>query len=892
MEKEETTKLWFEIDTSRRDRIGVKFDGVPLQAWKLSTRTRNALLRYDPNMTVGGVIRADESIAEIRGIGVKCIKELDAKVSQLLTGADDDIEAWAFAPPPAPKVPPESVNELAVDQLSLLTEPATRTSIDELHLGVNTHDALLRAGITTVGELLGTGDSDLKRIPRLGRGSIKAVKSARATLLDSLTEDNEVNWPKYWEAQDIQLLPEGYASGVDTNRIIMDLPLVVKEVLCQEFDERAWIVVQRRLGLEGTAMLTLEDLGDAFGLSRERIRQIEQGALQGLRRLLIERRYAGKGYHIHPEILLTVQALCSLAATEANQAILETSLLDRVRQTFDLEVEKVKPSLFLLFSLVDLVCVEFDNPSLAPVWGYISPTQRRILKWGVKRLDHLLTKETSLPLREFDILRYVNRGVKKQQKKLSLSQLRWLIDLCSSVERREDGLIWGRFEHLKSRGNQVERLLFDSGRPMSVKAIARRINHRLVPLGHRKVQIRNLGNQISQDGRFIAIGRSGQWGLKQWLHVDTASIVELMEQCLISYNRSATVDEIHSYVAERRPVSRNSIAIYLSTEAMFAKTDRAKWGLAVWAEAQDAKTWNPGQVAEFVAGIFKEHRTGELDYGIVKRALMDATGVNERQAQGLLSINPVVKTRRGREPRGLRAEFQPNYRDELARVGARLPRKRTTLREQVDQAVRGILETMPGKQMALAELVARLQDEFDRPEKTLYQYIAGLDYVERTSIRGSRMKVCRIKGTHEALSFPQVQAIASEDLRRRIERALRFLSEDNVDIGLFMLSKEFEASLKTYLVAVHSKAKLRSIPAKDPRRWRLAGMIDCARENGIITDHTVLHFLRQERNARAHGVMPTLAERRVLMNSAQYTAGMYIDYIKLLDDLLNSLQRT
>jgi hypothetical protein len=869
----QSSVLWFETDISRRNEVALKFDHLPLQAWGLPARTLTILLRHNPSMTVGDVIRANASIADIRGIGKGAIRELDTKVWQLLNEADNEIE----------------IGLSTLQPQKPLSESVRRQSIDQLHLNVRVQNALVQAGITTIGELLDSRGLGLRDIPRLGQVSLKAVNRAMVTLRNSLNQENEVDWLKYWRAQGVQLLPKQYKPGASSEQIVRELSKIIKEILYQDYDERTWIIIQRRFGLEATEKLTLEDLGDAFGLTRERIRQIEEKALRELRKVLVERQYAGKNYRVHPEILLTVQALCSLVATETKEAILETELLDRVRQTLNIELEKVKPSLFLVFVIAGIEPIEFDSPNLVSVWGYIDPIQRRILKRGVERLDHLLTRETSLPMTEFDILLHINKGVKKS-KKLTLSQLRWLIGLCSSIELREDGSLWAKFECLKGRGNQIERLLTESDHPMSVKAIARKINHRLVPYGQRKVQLRTLANQIYDDGRFIAVGRSGQWGLKSWLHIDTSSIVELMEEYLITCNKPATVDEIYAYVSERRPVSKNSIDAYLSTESIFARIDRTRWGLAIWSEAQNARTWNPDQVSDFVAGVFKEHRVKRLDYKIVKQALMDAAGVSGKQAQGLLNFNPVIKTHKGTKRGELYAVFQPNYKEELAQAGGRFTRKKTTLRQQVGEAVRRFLEVAPGKQMALAELIARLQKEYNCPDKTLYHYIADLDYVERIDVPGSRMKVCRIEGTREALSFPQVRGIANDNLRQKIERTLSFLNEEDVDIGLFLLSKEFEATLKTYLLTANVKGKLKIISHKAPDKWRLVDMVDCAKENGIITDHAVFHFLRQERNARAHGTMPALAERRVLMNSVQYIAGMYIDYIKLLDDHLNNLK--
>jgi DNA-directed RNA polymerase delta subunit len=98
-------------------------------------------------------------------------------------------------------------------------------------------------------------------------------------------------------------------------------------------------------------------------------------------------------------------------------------------------------------------------------------------------------------------------------------------------------------------------------RPLSVAEITREINYRLVSLGQRQLTDANLTNQIINDERFMPIGRSGQWGLKSWTHIDTNSILKLMEQCSIIQNKPATVDDIYLYVSERRPVRKNSIQL-------------------------------------------------------------------------------------------------------------------------------------------------------------------------------------------------------------------------------------------------------------------------------------------------------------------------------------------
>ena len=61
--------------------------------------------------------------------------------------------------------------------------------------------------------------------------------------------------------------------------------------LVRRLDERALAVINRRFGLDGGPEKTLEEIGETFGVTRERIRQIEASALRKLRKL-VERREA------------------------------------------------------------------------------------------------------------------------------------------------------------------------------------------------------------------------------------------------------------------------------------------------------------------------------------------------------------------------------------------------------------------------------------------------------------------------------------------------------------------------------------------------------------------------------------------------------------------------
>jgi hypothetical protein len=213
------------------------------------------------------------------------------------------------------------------------------------------------------------------------------------------------------------------------------------------------------------------------------------------------------------------------------------------------------------------------------------------------------------------------------------------------------------------------------------------------------------------------------------------------------------------------------------------------------------------------------------------------------------------------------------------------------LHQQIDESVRKILEITPRKQMALTDLIMQLQKVYKCSNENLYQTISELKYLEQINVSDTEMLVCRIKRQKQNLAFPQVITIIDLTVRMNVERALSNLTEDNVDIGLFLLGREFETVLKAFLVVAYGKGMLTSTPGgKNPDQLKLVEMIACLRSNNIVTDDAALSYLRQMRNDRAHGGTPTLVERRLLMNNVQLLANLYIDYIKFFDELIRSLR--
>lgn len=754
--------------------------------------------------------------------------------------------------------------------------------LNKLHLKKRPYNALHRAGILCVGDFKSLTNGQVLLIKNFGEDASHHVRARISTLEDCLNFNGTIDWLKFWEQLEIELVPEDDDIADSMEVILKKLPKIISQILSYE-DERQGIILKRRFGLESAQRLTLEELGMAYNLTRERVRQLEEKALELLKNVLIENIYIDKTYHVNPLYSDKIKELATFLRQHLQQPLTEGELYALLQKTFGIQLE-FEPQVSVLLALLQYDEIIFRNSSLDHVWGTFTRQKIRALEKNVEQIDDALTTKLVNPTNKIDLLIEINKS-RKPKERISFEQLEIFLRACSSVEILEGNQVQARFEHIRGRGNQVERILTENGEPLHNADIVRTINSRLVPLGQKPVLTRNIINQISTDDRFVPIGKSGLWGLSEW-SVNTGTIIDLMKQCFMTLNRPATSEEIYKYVLEKRPVQKSSIDAYLIFQDAFAKVDREKWGLAEWNEVKDARTWTPLQVGKFVEAIFRKHRVKRIEYGVIRKALQDETDLSDRQAQGLLNVNPVILTERASD-KTLWAVFQPDYLDKLSDVGAGFARKKKTMRQLVKEDVEHELENAAGHQMALNELVKMLTEKYNKRDKTFYQYISAMESVEKFTIEESNTTMCRLRRASSNTSgFPEVENILSSNLRSNVSRALTFMTIENVDVALFLISKEFEATLKSYLETGNQAGIFNNFPQG---RLSLDTMVNFVARQQIITDQAVLHFLRQKRNDRAHGTMPTEGERRIMFKHAETTANMYIDYIKFFDDLEQSL---
>jgi len=79
--------------------------------------------------------------------------------------------------------------------------------------------------------------------------------------------------------------------------------------------------------------------------------------------------------------------------------------------------------------------------------------------------------------------------------------------------------------------------------------------------------------------RFIAIGKSGYWALREWKDIETRTIADVAADLLASIGKPLHVDELFALIEKRRPAARISMNTVLRQDPRFVRVAPAKWTL-------------------------------------------------------------------------------------------------------------------------------------------------------------------------------------------------------------------------------------------------------------------------------------------------------------------------
>jgi hypothetical protein len=243
----------------------------------LSIRSYNAL-RARRVGTLGQLLGlSDKALLKFTNLGRKSLQEIRNAIQKVLSVHGVFVESEGQVKRKTPK--PKYGWSVTLDQkvmspggwkVPFHREDVRDASVDLLDLSARSTNVLMKLDLRTLRELLTFPKEKLFRTENMGRKSLSEIE---AKVTSYLSGQNATSLTQ----SDASLPVAGPSPSVGIKSFVVEMLTILPE--------RQRNVLADRYGLWDGIAETLQDIGDKLGLTRERIRQIEEKGLKRIRRL-------------------------------------------------------------------------------------------------------------------------------------------------------------------------------------------------------------------------------------------------------------------------------------------------------------------------------------------------------------------------------------------------------------------------------------------------------------------------------------------------------------------------------------------------------------------------------------------------------------------------------
>lgn len=316
-------------------------------------------------------------------------------------------------------------------------------------------------------------------------------------------------------------------------------------------NERSLDVITRRYGLNGQKDIeTLESVGSTYGITRERVRQIENNALKSIQKSTS-----------YEKIVDNLHELADLIELSGG-VIPEDELVQMLSCT-----EKTKKHILFLLSVGDKFKKRKETPEFTAHW-YTDEAHAHTVREGLRGLTRNLKGDVTLPQEEI-VEMYVKtiNNTPKKFKDIEVP-LRWL-KLSKKIDKNPLGE-WGLADSPSVRVKGIRDFAYLTlkrhGSPMHFSEVAKNITE----LFGRKAHSATTHNELIKDKRFVLVGR-GLYALEEWGY--SSGLVRDVIRNLLANEGPLTKKDIVDKVKRERYVKDNTIAVNLQDAKFFARMD-------------------------------------------------------------------------------------------------------------------------------------------------------------------------------------------------------------------------------------------------------------------------------------------------------------------------------
>lgn len=322
--------------------------------------------------------------------------------------------------------------------------------------------------------------------------------------------------------------------------------------LIKGLPEKTKEVFSRRFGFTGKERETLELIGQSFGITRERVRQIEEAGFSHIK--------AKSGEvldRIFKDFLLYFKNKGGLKREDVILA--------------DLGGKNYQPYILFLLTLGEQFSRVCEKKDFYSFWT-IMPEAEKKIKEILSSLVGDLQKEGN-PLTKKEI--YSRFSAKYS---LKPEELFSYLEISKNIQENKEGKVglidWAE---IKPRGAKDRAYLVfkKENKPLHFTKVAALIDKFGYNLPNKKTFPQTVHNELIKDPRFVLVGR-GTYALKEWGYVP-GTVKEVILQIMEEQKQPIERNKLIEQVLSQRLVEKNTVLMSLNDKKYFLKDSQGRY---------------------------------------------------------------------------------------------------------------------------------------------------------------------------------------------------------------------------------------------------------------------------------------------------------------------------
>ena len=324
-------------------------------------------------------------------------------------------------------------------------------------------------------------------------------------------------------------------------------------------------IVTKRFGLDGKKPRTLEEIGQSYGITRERVRQIQAGAMKDFRK------------SDDLTVLKPVEQALESVMDEHGHVMGHDHILDEYanRSTVDVSPYVIEFVLELSNSFVHHAESDTAHRAWATTKGDMDiPT--KVINAFIESLDEA---EKPMP-HEATVKCVLDHDVSETHCDVVTGEGVVATYLAISKEVKQNPFgVWGRADwtEIAPRGvkDKAYVVLKKASEPLHFTDITQKINES--GFAKRPAIPQTVHNELIKDDRFVLVGR-GIYALQEWGY-EPSTVADVAARVLKASGGAMPRDEIVEEVLKQRLVKKNTVLLALQDKERFSKNKDGSYAL-------------------------------------------------------------------------------------------------------------------------------------------------------------------------------------------------------------------------------------------------------------------------------------------------------------------------